>query len=465
MQLIHFVDTLVQKFRPVFRRQATFAWFVIVFWALMLRLDMAGVTSIIRCMGLHPSEYVNLLNFFHSSAFSVATLCAVWRDIVFSTINPVRLNGLPLYIVDGIKVGKAGRKMPGVKLLHQESEDNNKPEYMMGHYWGAIGVLFGTVRHVFSLPLRFQIQDGIKQSPAESHTLVTKMANLVVQSLCTKGFVVGDAYFTTAAFLAILVDNGFHYIGKIKSSTVGYHLPPPPPKKRGRGRPKKYGTKVKLKHLFKNRQLFTKAAIPMYGEVQVVCYYAIDLLWKGRLVRFVLTKLSNGSHGILLCTDISLLPEDIIRAYAFREKIEASFKALVHCLCAFGYHFWLMAMTKIKRGSGNQFLHRATVIYKKQVAKKIEAYERFVNIMAIALGTLQILSIKFHDLIWTRFPLWLRTLPAHGFPSEHVTRLTLQNELHQNFLNNNNSVLLHEILSQKRMRHSSGHPVQIATLE
>ena len=85
------------------------------------------------------------------------------------------MNGTPLYLVDGIKVGKAGRKMPGVKLFHQESDNNTKPEYIMGHYWGAVSKVVTGGMHAYALPLRFQIQDGLKRSPSEAATLIDKM--------------------------------------------------------------------------------------------------------------------------------------------------------------------------------------------------------------------------------------------------------------------------------------------------
>jgi hypothetical protein len=43
----------------------------------------------------------------------------------------------------GIKVGKEGNKMPGVKRLHQESADVSKAEWIRGHYFGALGLLLG----------------------------------------------------------------------------------------------------------------------------------------------------------------------------------------------------------------------------------------------------------------------------------------------------------------------------------
>jgi hypothetical protein len=41
-------------------------------------------------------------------------------------------------IADGIKVSKEGKKMPAVKLMHQDSQSNAKAEYIMGHYLQAI---------------------------------------------------------------------------------------------------------------------------------------------------------------------------------------------------------------------------------------------------------------------------------------------------------------------------------------
>lgn len=412
-------------------------------------------------MGLAPGEYLNALHFFHSTAFSVTTLCETWFTIVVQNTKPISMNGTPLYLVDGIKVGKAGRKMPGVKLLHQESDNNTKPEYIMGHYWGAVSKVVTGGMHAYALPLRFQIQDGLKQSPSEAATLIDKMGTLVIQTLGSAGIVVGDAYFTTKNFITTLRDSGHHYIGRAKSSTVGYELPPPHAKGQ-RGRPRKYGKKIKLKTLFDNPALFTNVSFAIYGKTKCIRYHSVNLLWQGVHVHFILTIMKDKTRSILLATDQDLHPEDIIYAYSLRQKIEVSFQSLVHTLCGFGYHFWMKAMPKLKSRAGNQFLHRADEKYRSQVYRKIEAYERFVNIAAIALGTLQLLAIQYPSQIWNRFPLWLRTLPKHGYPSENVVRLTLQHELHESFLNNNDSTLLQKILDQKETRAEEAHPMQIA---
>ena len=67
-----------------------------------------------------------------------------------------------ILIGDGVKESKEARYMPGVKKLHQESENSSKANYIFGHLFGAVGVLIGTPDKWFCLPLFLQLQDGVK---------------------------------------------------------------------------------------------------------------------------------------------------------------------------------------------------------------------------------------------------------------------------------------------------------------
>jgi hypothetical protein len=76
---------------------------------------------------------------FHSPALDLNKLTRAWCALVFR-LGPgiLRVNLKPVLVGDGIKVAKAGRKMPGVKKLHQESDSNTKPEYIFGHSCQAV---------------------------------------------------------------------------------------------------------------------------------------------------------------------------------------------------------------------------------------------------------------------------------------------------------------------------------------
>ena len=78
-------------------------------------------------------------------------------------------------------------------------------------------------------------------------------------------------------------------------------------------------------------------------------------------------------------------------------------------------------------------------------------------------GILQLLALRYPERIWHRFPLWLRTYPEHGCPSENVVRLTLQHELHRISLTSRRGLLLAKILDQKqRAARGADHPLRMA---
>jgi len=454
------IDQWVLSFQKVFSRQAAFQWFVIVIFGFLLRVEGEGVTSVIRCLGLAPNEYYNLLHFFHSSAFSIVPVCRHWCSLVFQNAPLVLVKDRPVYVVDAIKVGKTGKKMPGVKLLHQESEDNSKPDYIMGHFWGSLCLLCGSSQRFSAVPLRLQLQDGIKRSPSEKATLPQKMLRLIVDTTTVPGMVVADRYSSCKSVLQGLLDHNFHYIGAVRRNTVAYH-PPPPRKPKQRGRPRKRGDKVRLADLFDDRSLFDQARLCLYGKVQSVRFYAIDLLWKGPAVRFVLTMAQDGRRAIFLCTGRSLGAEVIIETYSHRFTIESGFKALVYRVFGFSYRFWLSAMKKRKWGDGNQYLHRAGERNRALVYRKIEAYERFVNLSAIAMGMLELLSLTVSPSRWNLGSLYFRTSPVAGRPTVHGVRLCLQGEVLRVFRKNDETPLLAKILAERDRAEPCEHPIRL----
>ena len=85
-----------------------------------------------------------------------------------------------------------------------------------------------------------------------------------------------------------------------------------------------------------------------------------DLWWRppGILVRFVVVLHPQRGAILLMCTGLTLAPLDILRIYGLRFKIEVSFKQALRAMGAYAYHFWMAAMTPLRRVSGNQYLHR-----------------------------------------------------------------------------------------------------------
>ena len=158
-------------------------------------------------------------------------------------------------------------------------------------------------------------------------------------------------------------------------------------------------------------------------------YRSLDLLWRplGQLARFVLVDHPTRGRLILLSTDLSLDPLAIIQLYGWRFKIEVSFKHTIHTVGTSAYHFWMKAMTPLRRGDGNQPLHHKSDRYRAQVRRKVAAYERHIQIGLIVQGLLQYLAVFHHQEVWRFFGSWLRTANVNAAPSEMVVAHALRN--------------------------------------
>jgi len=427
---------LTCELRSACARTRTFLWMSLCLAGMTVRKDLLGVTSIVRALGLEPACYDRLLDFFHSSALDLDKLTRAWCVLVFR-LDPVilRVNGRPVLVGDGIKVAKAGRKMPGVKKLHQQSESNNKAEYIFGHSCQAVAVLTQALSSVFALPLASRIHEGAVFSNRDRRTLLDKMI-LLLDSLGLKQpfYFVADAYYASGKIVRGLLAHGNHLVTRVKSNSVAFYPATPPPSNRPRpkGRPAKYGKKIKLATLLKDADRFQEAPSPVYGEKGVTLRFrTADLLWRpvGILVRFVVVLHPQRGAILLMSTDLTLPALDVIRIYGLRFKIEVSFKQALHVIGAYAYHFWMAAMTPLRRVSGNQHLHRKSEDYRNAVRRKIAAYHRHIQLGLIAQGLLQILSATQPKMVWRSFGSWIRTIRPGLAPSEQVVAVALRNTL------------------------------------
>jgi hypothetical protein len=103
--------------------------------------------------------------------------------------------------------------MPGVKLLHQQSTSNTKPEYIMGHSFQAISLLVHSAEGLAAgIPLTSRIHEGLVFSNRDSKTLLDKLVTLLfsITRIWNRSVVlVADAYYASGKVIRLLVPTRF----------------------------------------------------------------------------------------------------------------------------------------------------------------------------------------------------------------------------------------------------------------
>lgn len=465
MPLLEFVYQSLTSFRQAFARHRTFEVFCLVLLGFLGTSEMLGISSLCRFWQMDEAGYHRLLHFFHSTAWCAASLAACWQDFVVAHSVAAKVSGRAVLLGDHTHAPKEGVRMPGVVSLRQNSETSSKPSYFRGHHWGMVCLLAGAVGRRLCIPLGAAIHQGFAHLHQEQHdeakkeTLATRLISMALSFAVSRDlpcFLVLDAFFSVASVFELadslwstrLKQPYLYIITRAKRSYVAFHKVSKPTTPT-RGRPRKYGEKLKLWEVFQtHRDKFKKGLCRVYGRTEVISYYSMNLLWMPlkRELRFIFAITSRGPI-ILMSNSLYIHATTAVSLYCARTRIETMFWVFKHLLGGFCYRFWSKALPRHSRKpKKNAHLLRPAQEGLASVAACWEAYERFVLIALMALGFLQLIALKFPLDVWERFTSFLRTR-SRWLPSERTVKAVVARELLADFHNVAPSATMRKISS------------------
>lgn len=254
--------------------------------------------------------------------------------------------GAYLAWVDTTLVSKVKGMMPGVQCWHDHSGNPDRGAHLVGHHWALAGLLGVTVLAQQETPLAWPLLAhlipgnanpfGFVVSPegvARAMTFWDAVCPLVAQLtrwLASHPLrVVADAYFCKAPFLNWMLTLHIHVITRMRWDAVGWDTPPPEvpraPGHKPRGRPR---TRPRKGRQWTLVDLLThcpqeSVTVLLYGHVQTLWIVTREVWIRdvAQPVRVVVIK-TKGRPILLLSTDRTLAPEEIIQIYALRFALE-----------------------------------------------------------------------------------------------------------------------------------------------
>ena len=192
-----------------------------------------------------------------------------------------------------------------------------------------------------------------------------ELANWAYQ--CCRSFgkrlwVVTDGGFTRASFLKPVIKTGVVVISRLRKDAVLY-AEPKQPGKRKRGRPRKYGKRIKLANVVNHPDGWSKVKAFLYGREETKDVKVFRTLYKpaGCMVQVLVVREGKNCFRAFMCTDLTASAVEILEAVADRYAIEQNFsdikeiegagqqqvRTLDSNIGAFHLNVWLHSMVEL----------------------------------------------------------------------------------------------------------------------
>ncbi len=245
-----------------------------------------------------------------------------------------------LLAVDDTPTKRYGPKVQGAGIHHNPTPGPADQKFLYGHIWVTTSFIF---RHplwqTIGLPLlgmMYVRAKDIAKIPAHYHWEFRTKLQLAVEQVLHVAklvmaagkavWVVADGAFAKAPFLKPLRAAGVIVVSRLRKDAALFDVPDVS-KTRGRGRPRKYGTKrIHLARRGAHPLGWQTIECVVYGKLVTKTMKTFLATYRpaSGLIRVVIVK-EEGRREYFFCTNPDATPREVIEAFADRASIEQDF--------------------------------------------------------------------------------------------------------------------------------------------
>jgi hypothetical protein len=304
------------------------------------------VTSV-ALSGLLDRHLTRFYGFLKQGAWS---LSAVRRTLYAQCLAVcVGADARLLQALDDTVCAKYGRKFDVLGVHHDPMNRQHPRQLSRGHCFVCLALLGQPIKQHFValfVGCALYVQKHVRQAANEAAekagkaltAFATKLelaAGLVLDLPVPPGVIViavCDGAYARKAFVQPVCASGRHVLSRLRSDAVFYDLPPvqkkQPNGKKAAGRPRKYGRKHKAREWAALLSAWREVTLTLYGKQATMQIKARVVIQRTFGVRMRLVAVQWGERPLvfLFCTDTTMTPEAIVRAYCARFAIETGFR-------------------------------------------------------------------------------------------------------------------------------------------
>jgi hypothetical protein len=346
------------------------AWrLIIIFTAMLFARGRKTITSWLRAAGISRcyKAYYYFIGSLAQKTENIATeLFEIMIRRIYKNANTV------LAAIDDSPTARYGPKVAGAGIHRNPTPMPDGRKFVYGHIWVTLSAIarhknFGTI----GLPLLARMYVKAKdvknislafKSKTEQAVELSKWAYNCCKNLGKQLWIVTDGGFTRASFLKPVIKMGVVVITRLRKDAVLY-AELKQSKKRRRGRPRKYGKRIRLQNIVNSPDGWFKIKAFLYGKEETKEVKVFKALYKpaGCMVQVLVVRESKDCFRAFMCTDLTASAEQILEAVADRYAIEQNFsdikeiegagqqqvRILNSNIGAFHLNLWLLSMVEL----------------------------------------------------------------------------------------------------------------------